>query len=175
LRDDRRFVTLTPMSVVEAVLTANSAFAETFVAPQPTPVPRRALAVVTCMDARIDVFGALGLGLGEAHVIRNAGAVVTRDVVRSLVVSQHKLNTREILVMGHTDCGMEGLDEDAVSAELAATTGARPALAFGGFADVADAVRRSVQRIRATPYLPHRDAVRGAVYEVATGRVREVT
>jgi carbonic anhydrase len=153
-----------PDSVVDEVLTANSAFAETFVAPQPTPVPRRALAVVTCMDARVDVFGALGLRLGEAHVIRNAGAVVTRDVVRSLVVSQLKLNTREILVMGHTDCGMEGLDEDAVSSELAETTGARPALAFGGFADVADAVRRSVQRI-----------VRGAVYEVATGRVREVT
>jgi carbonic anhydrase len=163
------------MSVLDEVLTANATFAQTFVGPQPTPVPRRALAVVTCMDARIDVFGALGLGLGEAHVIRNAGAAVTRDVVRSLVVSQLKLKTREILVMGHTDCGMEGLDEDAVAAELAASAGARPGFTFGGFADVADAVRRSVQRLQATPFLPHRDAVRGGVYEVDTGLVREVT
>jgi carbonic anhydrase len=162
------------MSVLDEVFSANAAFVETFT-PEPSALPRRELAVVTCMDVRVDVFGALGLGLGEAHVIRNAGAVVTRDVVRSLVVSQLKLKTREILVMGHTDCGMEGLDEDAVAAELAASAGARPALAFGGFADVADAVRRSVQRIQATPFLPHRDAVRGGVYEVATGRVREVT
>jgi carbonic anhydrase len=163
------------MSVVDEVLTANAAFAERLVAPQPTAVPQRALAVVTCMDARIDVFGALGLGLGEAHVIRNAGGIVTRDVVRSLVVSQHKLKTREILVMGHTECGMEGLDEDEVAEELAETTGARPALVFGGFADVAEAVRRSVKHIQATPFLPYRDAVRGCVYEVDTGRVREVT
>jgi carbonic anhydrase len=162
------------MSVLDEIFSANAAFVETFT-PEPSALPRRALAVVTCMDVRIDVFGALGLGLGEAHVIRNAGAVVTRDVVRSLVVSQHKLKTREILVMGHTDCGMEGLDDEAVASELAASAGARPALAFGGFADVAEAVRRSVQRIQATPYLPHRDAVRGAVYEVATGSVREVS
>jgi carbonic anhydrase len=162
------------VSVLDQVLSANAAFAETF-APQPTAVPQRGLAVVTCMDVRIDVFGALGLDLGQAHIIRNAGAIVTRDVVRSLVVSQHKLKTSEILVMGHTDCGMEGLDEDAVADELAASTGARPALALGGFADVGNAVRRSVELIRATPFLPHRDAVRGAVYEVETGRVREVT
>lgn len=163
------------MSVVDELLSANSAFAETFAAPQPTPVPSRRVAVVTCMDVRIDVLSALGLKLGEAHVLRNAGAVVTRDVVRSLVVSQHKLATREILVMGHTGCGMEGLDEEEVAEELAATVGARPGFAFGGFADVTDAVRRSVERLRATPFLPHRDAVRGCVYAVDTGRVREVT
>jgi carbonic anhydrase len=162
------------VSVLDEVFSANAAFVEGF-APQPTAVPARGLAILTCMDVRIDVFGALGLGLGEAHIVRNAGAIVTRDVVRSLVVSQHKLKTREILVMGHTECGMEGLDEDAVAAELAASAGARPAMAFGGFADVANSVRRSVDLIRATPFLPHRDAVRGAVYEVGTGLVREVT
>lgn len=167
-------VTLSGVSVVDEVLKANVEFAQAYEAPQPTAVPRRRLAVVTCMDARIDVFGALGLGLGEAHVIRNAGAVVTRDVVRSLVVSQHKLGTREVLVMGHTDCGMEGLDEDAVAEELAATAGARPAFGLGGFDDVAEAVRRSVERIRATPFLPARDAIRGSVYDVTTGAVREV-
>jgi carbonic anhydrase len=163
------------VSVVDQVLSANSAFAETFSSPQPSAAPRRRLAVVTCMDARIDVFGALGLSLGEAHVIRNAGAVVTRDVVRSLVVSQHKLGTREILVMGHTDCGMEGLDEDAVASELAASAGARPAFGLGGFDDVAVAVRRSVELIRATPFLPHREGIRGCVYAVETGVVGEVT
>lgn len=163
------------MSVVDEVLSANSAFAENFVAPQPTPAPRRRLAVVTCMDARIDVFGALGLGLGDAHVIRNAGAIVSRDLIRSLVVSQHKLDTREILVMGHTDCGMEGLDDDELAGELAAAVGARPAFAFGGFDDVAAIVRRSVERIRATPFLPYRDGIRGCVYEVDTGHVREIT
>jgi carbonic anhydrase len=162
------------MSVLDEVFSANASFVAAFT-PQPSPVPRRGLAVVTCMDVRIDVLGALGLELGEAHIIRNAGATVSRDVVRSLVVSQHKLKTRAILVMGHTDCGMQGLDDEAVAAELAATTGARPALALGGFADVTDAVLRSVELIRATPYLPHRDAVRGAVYDVTTGRVREVT
>ncbi|HEY8526219.1 MAG TPA: carbonic anhydrase [Acidimicrobiales bacterium] len=161
------------MSVVDELLAANAAFVETF-SPQPSPVPSRRLAIATCMDARIDVFAALGLELGDAHVIRNAGAVVTRDLVRSLVVSQHRLQTREILVMGHTGCGMEGLDEDAMADELAAATGARPALALGGFADVAESVARSVELIRATPFLPYRDAVRGAVYEVETGRVREV-
>lgn len=161
------------MSVLDEVFSANAAFVETF-APQPTAVPARGLAIVTCMDVRIDVFGALGVGLGEAHIIRNAGAIATRDVVRSLIVSQHKLKTREVLVMGHTDCGMEGLDEEAVAGELAASAGLRPAMAFGGFADVAKAVQRSVELIRATPFLPHRDAVRGAVYEVETGRVRQV-
>lgn len=161
------------MSVVDELLAANAAFVESF-SPQPSPVPRRRVAIATCMDARIDVFAALGLGLGDAHVIRNAGAVVTRDLVRSLVVSQHQLQTREILVMGHTGCGMEGLDEAAMADELAAATGARPALALRSFADVAQAVARSVELIRATPFLPHRDAVRGAVYEVETGRVREV-
>lgn len=162
------------MSAVQQVLTANDRFAASFPGGGESPVPRRGLAVVTCMDARIDVLPALGLTPGEAHVIRNAGAVVTDDVIRSLVVSQHKLQTTEILVMAHTECGMRGLDEQALAREIAARTGEPPALAFGAFADLEDEVRRSVARLRETPLLLHRDGIRGSVYDVRTGRVREV-
>jgi carbonic anhydrase len=140
-----------------------------------SPRPTRATAVVTCMDARIDVFAVLGLHLGQVHLIRNAGGIVTDDVLRSLTLSQLRLGTREVLIAHHTDCGLSGLDDVAVADELEASTGTRPPFAFGGFADLDESVRTSVARVRAAAYVPHRDAVRGFVYEVATGRLREVT
>lgn len=140
-----------------------------------SPRPTRHTAVVTCMDARIDVFAVLGLHLGEVHLIRNAGGIVTDDVLRSLTLSQLRLGTREVLIAHHTDCGLSGLDDAAVADELQVASGVRPPFAFGGFSDLDDSVRTSVARVRAAPYVPHRDAVRGFVYEVATGRLREVT
>jgi carbonic anhydrase len=140
-----------------------------------SPRPTRRTAVVTCMDARIDIFAVLGLHLGEAHVIRNAGGIVTDDVLRSLTLSQLRMGTREVLIAHHTDCGLSGLDDDAVADELEAASGMRPPFAFGGFTDLDDSVRTSVARVRAAAYVPHRDAIRGFVYEVATGRLREVT
>jgi carbonic anhydrase len=140
-----------------------------------SPRPTRRTAVVTCMDARIDIFAVLGLHLGEAHVIRNAGGIVTDDVLRSLTLSQLRMGTREVLIAHHTDCGLSGLDDDAVADELEAASGRRPPFAFGGFTDLDDSVRTSVARVRAAAYVPHRDAIRGFVYEVATGRLREVT
>ena len=139
-----------------------------------TKHPRRKVAVVTCMDSRIDVFERLGLTLGDAHVVRNAGALVTDDVVRSLVLSQRALGTTEIVVMGHTDCGLSGLDDDAFIESLEAQVGERPQWRPGGFADVAAQVQRGVGRLRDCPFLARRDAVSGFVLDVATGEVREV-
>ena len=137
--------------------------------------PRRQLAVVACMDSRIDVFGLLGLKVGEAHVMRNAGGVVTDDMIRSLAISQRKLGTREILLVHHTNCGLMGLSEDGFKTELEQETGIRPAWAVESFTDPAASVRQSIQRIRLTPFIPHRDQVRGFVYDVDTGELREAT
>ena len=166
-------------STVDELSAANSAFAAACDPASPgcdlsSPRPTRRTAVVACMDARIDLFAALGLKLGEVHVIRNAGGIVTDDVLRSLVLSQRKLGTREVLVVHHTDCGLHGLDDDALADEIEAETGVRPPFAFGGFDDVDASVRASVARVRAAVYVPHRDVVRGFVYEVRTGRLREV-
>jgi carbonic anhydrase len=137
--------------------------------------PRKQLAVVACMDSRIDVFGLLGLQVGEAHVLRNAGGVVTDDMIRSLAISQRKLGTREILLVHHTDCGLMRLSEDGFKAELEEQTGIRPAWAVESFTDPRASVRQSVQRIRISPFIPHRDEVRGFVYDVDTGELREAT
>ncbi len=139
-----------------------------------SPRPTRGTVVITCMDARIDLFAALGLHLGEVHLIRNAGGVVTDDVLRSLTLSQIRLGTREVLIAHHTDCGLQGLDDVAIADDLEAASGTRPPFAFGGFTDLDESVRESVARVRSAAYVPHRDAVRGFVYEVATGRLREV-
>jgi carbonic anhydrase len=135
--------------------------------------PRKHLAVVACMDSRIDVFGLLGLEVGEAHVLRNAGGVVTDDMIRSLAISQRKLGTREILLVHHTDCGLMRLSEDGFKGELEAETGIRPAWAVESFTDPVASVRQSMQRIRHSPFIPHRGEVRGFVYDVATGELRE--
>ncbi len=136
--------------------------------------PTRQLAVVTCMDSRLDVFAALGLNIGEAHVLRNAGGVVTDDVIRSLAISQRRLGTREVMVIHHTDCGMQKISDDGFRAELQAATGTAPAFAIESFGDVDADVHQSVLRIRRSAFLPHRDSVRGFVYEVDSHTLREI-
>lgn len=139
----------------------------------PAP-PALGIAVVTCMDARIDPLAVFGLRPGDAHVIRNAGGLVTPDVVRSLVLSQRALGTRQVLVAQHTGCGVHGLDDDRLAAEIAAEVGSPPSWRGGGFDDLEESVRASVRRLRATPELPHRDAIRGAVIDLVAGGVRPV-
>ena len=136
--------------------------------------PSRRLAIVTCMDSRIDVFAALGLGDGEAHILRNAGGVITDDVIRSLAISQRKLGTREVMLIHHTDCGMQKLTDDSFRAELQQATGVAPAFATESFSDPAADVRQSVLRVRRSAFIPHRDVVRGFVYDVDTHQLHEV-
>jgi carbonic anhydrase len=137
--------------------------------------PSRQLAIVTCMDSRLDVFGALGLGDGEAHILRNAGGVITDDVIRSLAISQRKLGTREVMLIHHTDCGLEKITDDGFRAELLEATGIAPAFAIQSFTDARDDVRQSIRRVRGSVFVPHRDVVRGFVYDVDTHRLHEVT
>lgn len=136
--------------------------------------PSRHVAVVACMDARLDVYAALGLRAGEAHILRNAGGTVTDDVLRSLTISQRRLGTREVMLIHHTRCGMQLLDEDELNAELNATAGVPPPWPLHAFADLDHDVRASLARVRGCPYLPHRDRVRGFVYDVDTRLLREV-
>ncbi len=135
--------------------------------------PAKGLAVVACMDARLNVYGLLGLKEGDAHVIRNAGGVVTDDVVRSLTISQRLLGTTEIVLIHHTDCGMLTFSDDAVKAQIAADTGIRPPFALEAFPDADDDVRQSIARVKASPFIPNKN-VRGFVYEVEKGSLREV-
>ena len=137
-------------------------------------IPARALAVLTCMDCRIDVYAVLGLRSGDAHVIRNAGGIVTEDMLRSLVVSQRRLNTRSVMVVQHTDCGMLTITDEQFAAELTEAAGQAPDWRAGAFDDLDDSVRRGVRALRASPFLPHAEDVRGFVYDVATGELREV-
>jgi carbonic anhydrase len=138
-------------------------------------VPSRHVAIVSCMDSRIDTFAIFGLQSGEAHILRNAGGLVTDDVLRSLVLSQRLLQTREIILMHHTNCGLYRADEAGLRKAIRDETGAEPDYAFGAFSDIDEAVRTAMRRVREHPFLPHRDNVRGFVYEVEHGRVREVT
>ena len=140
----------------------------------PTTVPALHLAVLTCMDARIKVFDVFGLRHGEVHILRNGGGVATDDVLRSLAISQRKLQTREVIVMQHTSCGMMTITEDGFKDELEEDTGLRPTWAVEAFRDVENSVRQSVERIRRSPFVPHTDSVRGFVYDVATGGITEV-
>ncbi len=136
-------------------------------------VPAEHLAIVACMDSRLDVFDLFGLKSGDAHVIRNAGGIVTEDVLRSLVLSQRILQTREVILVHHTDCGLQKIREDEIRAQLAREVGEPPPYEFGAFEDVDAAVRRAVARVKEHRFLPHRDHVRGLVYEVETGALRE--
>lgn len=138
------------------------------------PAPSRGLAIVACMDCRLDIFAALGLGPGEAHVLRNAGGVVSEDVIRSLAISQRKLGTREVLLIHHTGCGMQTITDDGFRAELLESTGLSPSFAIESFGDVEEDLRQSILRVRGCPFLPHRDSVRGFVYDVDSHRLREV-
>lgn len=162
------------MRAIDELLAANRRFAESSADGRLPVEPSRKLAVVTCMDSRLDVFAALGLGDGEAHVLRNAGGVITDDVIRSLALSQRRLGTREVMLIHHTDCGLEKVGDDEFRAELQAETGVAPAFAIESFDDVEADVRQSILRVRHSPFLPWRDSVRGFVYDVETHRLREV-
>jgi len=163
------------MTAIDELLANNEAFAASLPTEHISVEPARRLAIVTCMDSRLDVFAALGLGHGEAHVLRNAGGVITEDVIRSLAVSQRRLGTREVMLIHHTDCGMQKLSDDGFRAELQEATGTAPAFAIESFVDVDADVRQSLLRVRQTPFLPHRDRVRGFVYDVDSHRLREIT
>ena len=163
------------MSATDQFLANNAAYAEQFDKGEVPLPPAKQAAVVACMDARIETGGLLGLEEGDAHVIRNAGGVVTDDVLRSLVISQRLLGTTEIILIHHTDCGMVTFQDDAVKAQIEADTGLRPPFALEAFPDVAEDVRQSIRRIEACPYIPVKDSIRGFVYDVATGRLNEVT
>jgi carbonic anhydrase len=162
------------MGTIDELLANNEAFAAALPTRHLDLHPSRQLAIVTCMDSRLDVFAALGLGHGEAHVLRNAGGVITDDVIRSLAVSQRRLGTREIMLIHHDDCGMQKLTDDGFRAELQDATGVAPAFAIESFADVEADVRQSILRVRRSPFLPYRDEVRGFVYDVDTHELREV-
>jgi carbonic anhydrase len=158
---------------IDRLLEQNRAFAEEFSAGGLPGPPARAVVVVTCMDARVDPAALLGLAPGDAHVLRNAGGVVTEDTLRSLTISQHSLGTREVLLVHHTRCGMQGLDAAAFAATVEESTGARPPWDPRGFADAEDDVRESVRLVRECPWLLSHE-VRGAVYDVDTGLLREI-
>jgi carbonic anhydrase len=162
------------MTVTDELLEANSAYAPQHTGGLPG-VPSRHVAVVACMDARLDVYRLLGLGDGEAHVIRNAGGVLTDDVLRSLTVSQRKLQTREVVLIHHTKCGMATFTDDDFAAELEADTGQRPAWSAGAFADTEQDVRDALAQVRASPFLLHTDQVRGFVFDVDAGTLTEIS
>ena len=162
------------MHVIDELLANNRAFAQSLPERHFDLHPSRRLAIVTCMDSRLDVFAALGLADGEAHVLRNAGGVITDDVIRSLAVSQRRLGTRSVMLIHHSDCGMAKLTDDGFRRELLEATGVAPAFAIESFEDVDVDVRQSVLRVRRSTFLLHRDAIRGFVYDVDTHRLREV-
>ena len=161
------------MSVTDEYLENNARYAAQFEGPLPLP-PAKGVAVVACMDARLNVYAILGLKEGEAHVIRNAGGVVTDDEIRSLAISQRLLGTHEIILIHHTDCGMLTFTDDEFKAAIEADTGITPAWSAEAFGDLDEDVRQSIARIKGSPFIPHSDHVRGFVFDVATGRLNEV-
>ena len=162
------------MSATDDFLGHNARYAARFSGHGTPSPPGRRAAIVACMDARLETGRMLGLEEGDAHVIRNAGGVVTDDVLRSLLISQRLLGTREIMLIHHTDCGMLTFRDDDVKDSIEADTGLRPSFALEAFVDLEDDVRQSVRRIRACPFIPVKDHIRGFVYDVATGRLNEV-
>ena len=162
------------MSHTDDLLTNNAAYADTFDKGDGPLPPGKHTAIVACMDARIETGRLLGLREGDAHVIRNAGGVVTEDVLRSLVISQRLLGTTEIVLIHHTDCGMVTFRDDEVRARIEADTGLRPSFALEAFPDAEEDVRQSIRRIHACPFIPVKDRIRGFVYDVETGRLNEV-
>src|ERR1700760_2389090 len=162
------------MSVIDELFANNRAFGAKREERHLGVEPSRHLAIVTCMDSRLDVFAALGLGDGEAHVLRNAGGVITDDVIRSLALSQRKLGTREVMLIHHDDCGLQKVSDDGFRDELREATGVAPAFAIESFTDVEAEVRQWILRVRRSDFLPCRDSVRGFVYDVDTHALREV-
>ena len=161
------------MSAIDDYLARNAEYAPTHVGGQPV-APGQHAAVVACMDSRMRIFPMLGMTGGEAHVIRNAGGVVTDDVIRSLAISQRLLGTREIMLIHHTDCGLAKTTEDDFKGAIEAETGIRPPWAVEAFTDAAADVRQSIGRLKASPFIPHKDVIRGFVFDVATGKLSEV-
>ena len=162
------------MSVTDQLLKNNEAYVQEFDKGDLPMPPSSHVAVVACMDARLDVHKILGLSEGDAHVIRNAGGVVTDDAIRSLVISQRLLGTREVILIHHTDCGMLTFKDDEVKQQIEAEVGIKPEFALEAFSDLEQDVRQSIARIKASPFVPNKESVRGFVYEVETGRLREV-
>jgi carbonic anhydrase len=161
------------MSVTDELLANNARYAETFEGPLPLP-PAKHIAVVACMDARLNVYGLLGLKEGESHVIRNAGGVVTDDEIRSLAISQRLLGTKEIILIHHTDCGMLTFTDDEFKKGIQDEVGIKPPWAPESFNDLDEDVRQSINRIKDSKFIPHTDQVRGFVFDVATGKLNEV-
>src|SRR6202012_4747671 len=160
--------------VIDELVANNEAFAARVEARHLGVEPSRRLAIVTCMDCRLDLGRALGLAIGEAHVLRNAGGVITDDGIRSLALSQRELGTREVMLIHHDKCGLATVTDDGFRAELQEATGVAPAFAIESFTDVEADVRQSILRVRRSDFLPHRDSVRGFVYDVDTHALREV-
>jgi carbonic anhydrase len=162
------------MTAIDVLVQRNKELTDAVPGDRSSPRPSLHVAILTCMDARIGTFEVFRLVQGESHVLRNAGGVVTDDVIRSLALSQRKLGTREVLIMQHTNCGLSLVTEDGFKDDLEAASGLRPTWSVEAFRDVEDSVRRSIQRVRRSDFLPYTDNVRGFVYDVKTGEVTEV-
>jgi len=162
------------MSTTDELLKNNDAYAQEFDKGDLPLPPAKKIAVVTCMDARLSPYVMLGLNEGDAHVIRNAGGVITDDEIRSLAISQRLLGTEEIMVIHHTDCGMLTFTDDDFRRQIQEETGVKPQWAAEAFPELEEDVRQSIARIEASPFIPNKDSVRGFVYEVETGKLREV-
>jgi carbonic anhydrase len=162
------------LSVIDELLQNNEAYAASFDKGHLPSAPAKKVAVVACMDARVQPNRILGLGEGEAHVIRNAGGVVTDDEIRSLAISQRLLGTEEVILMHHTDCGMLTLSDEDFRRSLQDEVGIKPTWSTEAFSDLEEDVRQSIARVKASPFIPNKGSVRGFVYEVETGRLREV-
>ncbi len=162
------------MSITRELLENNARFAEAYTGPLPL-LPVKGVAVVACMDARLNLYAILGLHDGEAHVIRNAGGVVTDDEIRSLAISQRLLGTTEIVLIHHTECGMLTFTDDQFRRAIQDETGIKPPWSAEAFADLGEDVRQSIARVKASPFIPHKDSVRGFVFDIATGKLTEVT
>jgi carbonic anhydrase len=161
------------MSVTDDYLKNNAEYAASFSGPLPLP-PARKTAVVACMDARLNVYGVLGLNEGDSHVIRNAGGIVADDTIRSLAISQHLLGTEEIVLIHHTDCGMLTFSDDQLADILEKESGERPSWSANSFPDLEGDVRDSIKRITDSPFIKNKSSVRGFVFDVATGKLNEV-
>ena len=163
------------MSVTDELLENNAAYAEAFDKGDLPMPPAKHIAIVTCMDARLSPYVMLGLKEGDAHVIRNAGGVITDDEIRSLAISQRLLGTREIMLIHHTDCGMLTFSDDELKQQIQEDVGVKPHFSMESFTDLEEDVRQSIARVQNSPFIPNKDSVRGFVYEVETGRLREVS
>ena len=163
------------MSVTDELLQNNERYAASFVNGDLPPSPAKGVAIVACMDARLNVYEMLGLEEGDAHVIRNAGGVITDDEIRSLTISQRLLGTREVILIHHTDCGMLTFTDDELKEQIQEEAGIKPHFPMESFSDLEEDVRQSIARIQASPFISHKDSVRGFIYEVESGRLREVT